>query len=312
VTCTLASLAPGANVVFGITARLGAGTAGGELTNRADVRSDTPDPIAANKADVTAVAPVAPASVPAADLVVSKRALGRALLGRRLRYEIAVENRGPSAASGVSVTDALPSRLDFVAASASQGSCSGTSTVTCALGDLAAGARTTITLTVVPRRTGNVTNSATAGSSTPDPSAGNNVAAATVRTRLPRSKVRVSKRADRSAVTAGGVIAYRIAVRNTGGAVVRKLRVCDRLGSGLGFVTRPGSRLRDGQACWTINRLARRKTRTFRVTARTMGVTASRRVTNRVRVTAANVAARTARAGVRVRPAQGPTGGVTG
>lgn len=287
------------------------------MTNSATAISDTPDPVDANNRDVTTITPTAPAppvppGAPSADLVVSKRALDPALVGRRMRYAITVENRGPSAASGVTVRDVLPGQVGFVSAAATQGRCSGTSTVTCALGDLAAGARATITLTVTPRRTGAIVNSATATSPTADPNAGNNTAATSVRAGFERTRLSVRKRADRTVVTAGGVIAYRITVRNLGRATARNLRICDRLGPGLSYVTRRGSRLRNGQACWTAASLASGRSRTFRVTARTTAATSSRSVSNRVRATGANVSARTAQARVRVRPVRGPAGGVTG
>jgi uncharacterized repeat protein (TIGR01451 family) len=122
----------------------------------------------------------------------------------------------------------------------------------------------------------------------------------------------IRKRADRRTVASAGVVGYRIVVRNTGDAGARDVRVCDRLGAGLAFVTTPGARMRNGQACWTVRRLARGKSRTFRVTARASSTESPRRATNRARVNGANVAPRAAQARVRVLPAQGPTGGVTG
>jgi uncharacterized repeat protein (TIGR01451 family) len=317
VTCAAGSLASGASRSFPITARV---DAPGDVTNIATATSETPDPIAANNTDATTVSagavtpPPPPPSPPesSADLVVSKRALGAALVGRSLRYEVKVENRGPSTASAVALTDALPGQLELVAATATQGSCSGTQAVTCALGDIASGASATVTLTATPQRTGSVTNTATVTSSTPDPDPGSNVAAATVRARFAPTRVSVRKRADRASVAAAGAVNYRITVRNTGSAGARDLRVCDKLGAGLAFVSAPGARMRNGQACWTVKRLPRGKSRTFRVTARATSTTSARRVTNRVRVSGANVAARAAQARVRVLPAQSAGGGVTG
>ena len=214
-------------------------------------------------------------------------------------------NRGPAEAGGVTVTDTLPAALAYVSATSTAGSCSGTRTVTCALGSLAPGASATATLTVRPTARGTVANSARADSSTPDPNAADNTATATVRVRYPRTRVRVTKRATRTTVVAGGVVGYRISVRNRGAAAARSLRVCDRLGAGLAFVTRPGSTLRDGRACWTIRRLARGAERNFRVTAQTLAAGSARRVTNVVSVRGANVAGRTARARVRVAPGRG-------
>ena len=70
-----------------------------------------------------------------------------------------VDNFGPSAASGVTVTDMLPASVAFDTATPSQGACSeAAGTVTCTLGDLAVrlhgddhdrGAPTAVTGTIV-------------------------------------------------------------------------------------------------------------------------------------------------------------------
>ena len=86
--------------------------AGSDLTNLATATSATPDPIDANNTDVTTVSTGSPpwrAAIaasrrrggPSADLVLSKRALDQARVGRPLRYAITVENqdRRPRAGS---------------------------------------------------------------------------------------------------------------------------------------------------------------------------------------------------------------------
>jgi len=57
----------------------------------------------------------------------------------------------------------------------SKGSCTGTATVVCNLGDLPAGDLETITLTVHANATGNLTDTATLSTSSPDPNPANNV-----------------------------------------------------------------------------------------------------------------------------------------
>lgn len=85
--------------------------------------------------------------------------------GATLTYTISVTNLGPGTASGVTVTDDLSSHVDFVSATASQGSCQVTGkTVTCDIGTLppnpdAPGA--TVTIQVKPKQTGPLTNTAT-------------------------------------------------------------------------------------------------------------------------------------------------------
>jgi uncharacterized protein (TIGR03437 family) len=91
-----------------------------------------------------------------------------------LAYEITVTNNGPNATTGVIVTDVLPNGLNPIAADASQGSCSGTRTVTCALGNLAVGAKADITILVVPAAAGTLTNRASVTSDLGDADTTNN------------------------------------------------------------------------------------------------------------------------------------------
>jgi uncharacterized repeat protein (TIGR01451 family) len=91
-----------------------------------------------------------------------------------LIYAIAVRNLGPGAATGVTMTDPLPSSLTLVSATASQGSCSGASTVTCNLGGLASSAAATITLVVRASAAATVSNTASVGGNESDPDPANN------------------------------------------------------------------------------------------------------------------------------------------
>lgn len=70
--------------------------------------------------------------------------------GQELTYTITVHNGGPDAAENVTVTDAFTELVAFVSASASQGACSGTATVSCNLGTLGSGDSATVTIRVTP------------------------------------------------------------------------------------------------------------------------------------------------------------------
>jgi hypothetical protein len=86
-----------------------------------------------------------------------------------------VTNIGSDPASGVTVTDQLPSLVTFVSATASQGSCGESNgTVFCTLGTVATGGPVTIDIVVRPTQAGLITNSASVASPTPDPDQDNN------------------------------------------------------------------------------------------------------------------------------------------
>jgi uncharacterized repeat protein (TIGR01451 family) len=117
---------------------------------------------------------------PTADLALTKSvSAATAKVGGSLTYTLTVSNGGPQAADGVVVTDTLPAGTTFVSAAASQGSCTGTTTVTCAIGTLANGASATVTINVKAASAGSKVNSASVTSTIADPTAANNTASAT-------------------------------------------------------------------------------------------------------------------------------------
>lgn len=111
--------------------------------------------------------------------------------GSNLTYTIKVSNFGPDAATGVVVTDKLPSGTDYVSATSTQGACDIKGrNLTCTVGDLTAdatdpyeaGSSATITLVVkAPKKAGNISNTAEVTGATGDPVAANNSATQTTR-----------------------------------------------------------------------------------------------------------------------------------
>ncbi|MGW1116336.1 RCC1 domain-containing protein [Streptomyces tanashiensis] len=122
---------------------------------------------------------------PLADLAASIAASPEPVAnGGTLTYTIRVRNQGPTAAEDVVLTDNLPANVRFTTATPSTGTCDtppagSTDTVTCHFGSLANGGTATLTLKVMVRSTGAITNGASATGSTPDPRSGNNSAAIT-------------------------------------------------------------------------------------------------------------------------------------
>ncbi|HEY2990293.1 MAG TPA: CARDB domain-containing protein [Candidatus Binatia bacterium] len=101
--------------------------------------------------------------------------------GANLTYTLTVTNNGPDGAGGVTAVDPLPSGVTFVSATPSAGTCSGTTTVTCALGALADGASATVTIVVTTTGVGTVENTATVSADETDVDPTNNEASSTVK-----------------------------------------------------------------------------------------------------------------------------------
>ena len=90
-------------------------------------------------------------------------------------YTIGVTT-GQNPVLGASVSDVLPSGVTLLSVTTSRGSCQGSSTIVCNLGDLPAGDLETISLNVHANAGGNFTNTATLSMTSPDPDASNNTA----------------------------------------------------------------------------------------------------------------------------------------
>jgi uncharacterized repeat protein (TIGR01451 family) len=163
-TCSLGSLGVGASATVAITARV---NAVGTFANTVRAFSNLADPVAANNA---ATASVSAGTSPPADLAVTVRArVGQG----RITYVATVQNRGPGAAAGVTLSDALPTTVRLLSAKASQGGCSGTTTVTCSLGTVANGGSATATVVVRPLQSGSILSRFAVAGSQGDPNSAN-------------------------------------------------------------------------------------------------------------------------------------------
>ena len=143
------------------------------------------------------------------------------IAGTNLTYTITVTNAGPSNASNVSLSDAIPANTTFVSAAGGTTTppVGGSGTVTIGVSTLAAGATAVFTMVVnVNSATAAgaiITNTATASSDTPDPVPANN--SDTETTTVQRSSdVTVTTNNSLNPVTAGNNLTYTITVANAG------------------------------------------------------------------------------------------------
>lgn len=179
ITCSIASLVAGASASFNFVMHVDPTTTG-SISNTANVSSTTTDPTPGNGSS-TSPAVVSPATT---DVSITKTANGsRFPPSSNATYTITATNNGPAVATNVVVTDVLPAGTTFVSATPSQGSCSGTTTVTCNLGVLLSGNSATIALVVtLPPTFGPVTNTATVTSDNADSNPSNNTATSVIST----------------------------------------------------------------------------------------------------------------------------------
>ncbi|MFN0123290.1 MAG: SBBP repeat-containing protein, partial [Blastocatellia bacterium] len=160
VNCQIGEINNGATVTITITVRP---AQPGMITNTAQASSDENDPNPANdKATVTT-------EIIAPDLIIAKsHSPANVLPGQNFNYDITIRNAGKAGATGVTLTDTLPAGVAFVSATATQGSCAGSTTITCNHGNLARGAALAAQIIVRATASGSITNTATAQSVEPD------------------------------------------------------------------------------------------------------------------------------------------------
>lgn len=138
-----------------------------------------------------------------ADLSVAVAAPANTTRGDAIAYTITVTNNGPGPTGGVTLTEALPAGTSLYSINASQGSCSGTSTLTCALGALEDGASATVQVTAIANATGSLTDTASVTSTETDPNPTNNsTSAATLVREFPTSTTSTPTTTSTSPTTA--------------------------------------------------------------------------------------------------------------
>ncbi|MCI0352888.1 MAG: metallophosphoesterase [Acidobacteriales bacterium] len=147
---------------------------------------------------------------PATDLSVKVTSPDSVGLGDTVTYTVTVKNNGPLTASGVLLTDDLPGGQRFISASTSQGTCSGSSPVVCALGSLAAQGQAKLSIAIEARQHGTMTNSVTVAANQYDFKQGNNSARASTNVQNRDFELRISPAS--ATVKAGGSATYTVTV----------------------------------------------------------------------------------------------------
>jgi uncharacterized repeat protein (TIGR01451 family) len=257
------------------------------------------------------------------DVAITKTASDeRVTIGDTVTYTLTARNAGPSTAPGQVVTDEVPGELDVTSATTTQGTCSVTANaVNCPIGTLASGQSVTVTVRAVAIDAGQTANVAVLEppppptpilpSTTPTP-APTPAMSPPAPVRIVKPTLHLSKRLNRTTLRVGRPATYTIRVRNRSNAAVRDVTTCDRLPSGLVYVSsNPRAKLRKGKYCWTARSLGADKSKTYKLTVRILRGASGAQV-NRASAGSPNARAARAKRTVRVRRVAVRGGGVTG
>jgi large repetitive protein len=231
VVCQLGDIPSGGSATITLEATA---TDAGRPENTAVVESPTADPDTTNNSDHTTVT-----TDRLADLAIAKSASTSVVAtGEAFDYTLKVTSKGPSRATGTTVTDTVPRGLRIEAASSSRGTCGVTGqTITCDLGTLSAGASATITMTVLTTKAGAYANSASVTSETPDPHPDDNVDDAATVEVSPRADVSIVKTATSPTALIGDTVTYELTVANHGPDDAADVTVTDPLPADSSFVS---------------------------------------------------------------------------
>ncbi len=253
------SLANGAIETLTITAKV---NATGPYANTATVTGGQTDPVSGNNTST-----VTPAPIPQTDLAVTKTVDNAApKVGANVTFTIVATNNGPSAATGVSVEDILPTGYTLVSASPSAGT--SWAEPTWIIGDLANGATTSLTITATVKATGSYLNIAAINGDQADPISGNDFATSKP-IPVPQTNLAVTKTVNNTTPFVGNNVIFTITATNNGPSAATGVKVTDNLPAGYTFVsatTTAGTSW--SGSIWTIGNLANGASATLTITAK--------------------------------------------
>ena len=178
-------------------------------------------------------------------------------IGNDVTFTVTVTNEGPSPATGVELTDLLPAGLAFVSATPVQGYTP--TTGVWAIGALAVGAQTTLTLRATVQEAGAFTNrAAKTAQGELDPNPGNDVSGVTVNGQA--ADVQVVKTVDRTMPLVGETVTFTVTVTNNGPNAASGVEVLDMLSARLTFVSATPSQgtYTAATGLWSVGTLASR------------------------------------------------------
>lgn len=226
----IGNLAAGASQTLTITARV---NATGSYANTASITGNETDPDLSNNSSTSTPTP----GVFQANLSVTKQVDNMSpIVGNEVTFTIAVANAGPNNATGVNVTDLLPSGYTFVSATPSVGSYNSTTGIW-TIGNFANGASANLVVKAIVKATGDYRNVATIAGAELDPATTNNTASVTPVPNAALVNLSITKTAPAKPVAIGDNFEYTIEVKNIGAQLASQVVATDILPTGISFVS---------------------------------------------------------------------------
>ncbi|MCR4030697.1 MULTISPECIES: PKD domain-containing protein [Flavobacterium] len=265
------SVVNGATLNLTYKARVNAATgAANEYTNTAQITaSDQIDPNstpnnndpAEDDQDSLTLTPT-----PNVDLAITKQ-INNATpdVGTNVQFTIQVVNNGPSNATGVIANDILPNGYTFVsAAGGSYSNGSGAWTI----GNLANGARATLTITATVNAIGNYVNTATVTSIETDSNPANNTSSASSTPRA-IADLSLTKTVSAGPYNVGSNVTFTVTVTNAGPSTATSVNVMDYLPTGYTYVNHTSTgTYSNTTGSWNIGNINRGASAVLTVVAR--------------------------------------------
>jgi uncharacterized repeat protein (TIGR01451 family)/gliding motility-associated-like protein len=250
---TIGNITNGETVTLEITATV---KASGNHSNTAVVTGNQPDPVSGNEEST-----VAPTLSEISDLHITKTVNNsNPNVGDNVIFTITIVNNGPSNATGVVVTDNLPSGYSFISANTSTGNWASPDWN---IGNLANGESATLDITASVNAFGDYRNIASVTANQHDPIPGDEVDAISINC----SDLDIVKTIDNSNPNVNDNVVFTITVTNNGSRDATGVVVTDNLPSGYAFVSANPSVGSWSSSDWTIGDLAIGATATLDITA---------------------------------------------
>lgn len=265
------NLANGGTATFTVVAQTRA-EAFGDLSNTVVVNppAGVSDPDLSNNTatDIDIV------SVPSADLRVSKTVNNTGpQVGGTVQFTMVVNNDGPSQATGVVLSDVLPTGFTLVSSSPSGGTTYDAATGLWNVGSLANGGSASLLMMATVNASGNYQNSVIvneSGVSDPDPS--DNIASITVN---PASAdLAVTKSVDNPSPQVGNAVQFTVTLNDLGPAAASNVVLADVLPTGYALVSAvasTGTSYNSSNGEWTVAALTSGAGATLRINATVNG-----------------------------------------